>query len=440
MRITLIALGTRGDVTPCVALGIRLKAQGHTVRVATFAEFESLVRAYDMDYAPVSGSFSSFIATEEGRTALGVPYSRPTGAARVLDPLRGRAQEVFEQCWNACADAEAIGASNVGAPPALWIAGGRKLPFVGCQAVPSIVTSELPYNSFPPWPFGGTNGSANGVGAALGKRYNRMTHSLGSIIGKRGSISVLNAFRESARRFGVERGWRFPQRLLLVAASPVVFPRPADWPAFAHLTGFWFLPEGTAGAPSADLRAFVEQGPAPLCLGFGSMGDNDPAHLREIVIDALRRVRMRAVLVGGSGGALRGFEDTDTIRSVASVDYGWLFPRVAAVVHQGGAGTVSFCLTAGVPQACVPYCLDHRFWSWRLEVMGVAPTPIVRHRLTGRKLAEMIQRVVGEPRFRTRAEEVAPTVRSENGAAQAAELVADFVAGARERPRDRIRR
>jgi UDP:flavonoid glycosyltransferase YjiC (YdhE family) len=424
VRITLIALGTRGDVTPCVALGIRLQAQGHAVRVATFGEFESLVRRHALEYHRVSGSYSSFLATNEGRTALGVPSARPTGIAAVLAPFQGCAGVVFDQCWEACDDAEVIGASTVGAAPALWIACARNVPFVSCQAVPSIATRELPHNCFPAWP--------------LGKRYNRLTHTLGRYLAARGNRAVLTAWQESARRMspGVESRWRSPG-LSLIAASPVLVPRPTDWPASAHVTGFWFLPKESAGEVPAELRAFVEDGPPPICLGFGSMGDNDPYELRGIVVDALRRLGMRAVIVGGSGGALRGFEDSKTVRSVSYVDYEWLFPRMAAVVHQGGAGTAAFCLTAGVPQACVPYCLDHRFWSWRLEVLGVAPPPITRHRLTGRGLAELIRRAVGDRRLRARAEQVAPVVRSENGAERAAELVTRFV-DARVRPHRRL--
>jgi UDP:flavonoid glycosyltransferase YjiC (YdhE family) len=422
MRVTVVALGTRGDVTPCVALGTRLRAEGHTVRVATFAEFEGLVRGYELDYHRVPGSFQELIATREGRSALGVPRASPLGMAAILKPFQHCADAVFAECWAACSDADVVAASNVGMMPAIWIARARGLLFVHCQAVPSIVTRRLPHNSFPPW--------------RLGPLYNQMTHRLAARIGRRGGSRVLEAWREAARRLApdVEQRRGTMRYLALVAASPTVVPRPDDWPQHAHITGYWFLPEGPPRDVPGDLRDFVEAGSPPVCLGFGSMGDNDPDQLREIVFEVLHRLRLRAVVVGGSGEALTGFEGSDLVRSVPFVDYDWLFPRMGAVVHQGGAGTAAFCLTAGVPQVCVPYCLDHRFWSWRMEVVGVAPPPVIRHRLTVGRLADRLRRAVAEPGFRGRAGELAPRIRAENGLARATRLIERYFGFPQEAP------
>jgi UDP:flavonoid glycosyltransferase YjiC (YdhE family) len=151
--------------------------------------------------------------------------------------------------------------------------------------------------------------------------------------------------------------------------------------------------------------------------------DDNPEELRAIVLDVLDRLKMRAVVVGGSGSALLGFGNLPNVCEVPFVAYDWLFPRVSAVVHQGGAGTASFCLTAGVPQVIVKYCLDHTFWAWRLNQLGVAPRGLVRHKLKASALAKTISRAVKDPRYRSRAAALAPLVCAEDGLASATRIL-----------------
>jgi len=213
--------------------------------------------------------------------------------------------------------------------------------------------------------------------------------------------------------------------LTLVAVSPVLVPRPLDWPETTHVTGYWFLPGESARTIPPEVRRFVEAGPPPVCLGFGSMADDNPQELRAVVLDTLERLNSRAVVVGGSGGALHGFGNSDRICEVPFVDYDWLFRNVSVVVHQGGAGTAAFCLIAGVPQVVVPYCLDHTFWAWRLRQLGVAPPSITRHRLTASAMSDAIRQAIENPSFRTRAAEVAPAIAAENGLERALQLLED---------------
>ena len=166
-------------------------------------------------------------------------------------------------------------------------------------------------------------------------------------------------------------------------------------------------------------------GPPPICLGFGSMADEHPRQLRAIVLDTLARLNARAVVVGGSGGALTGLGNGDHVCEAPFVDYDWLFRHVSVVVHQGGAGTAASCLTAGVPQVIVPYCLDHHFWAWRMREIGVAPPSITRHRLTAAGLSNTIRRTLEEPAFHRRAAELAPEIAAEDGLAVAIAILDD---------------
>jgi UDP:flavonoid glycosyltransferase YjiC (YdhE family) len=191
------------------------------------------------------------------------------------------------------------------------------------------------------------------------------------------------------------------------------------------VSGYWFVPRKGPGAVPEEVRAFFKAGPPPICFGFGSMADDNPEELRTIVLDVLARLKTRAVVVGGSGGALVGFGEPETVCEAPFVDYDWLFRNVPVVVHQGGAGTAAHCLTAGVPQVIVPYCLDHTFWAWRMREIGVAPPAIGRQRLTASALAKAIRQTIDNPSFRAKAAALAPRISAEDGLGQAARILND---------------
>lgn len=408
MRITLIAFGTRGDVTPLVALGARLGAAGHQLQVVTHAEFESFVRQHGLDFHPIAASYQEFVATEQGRRALGVPRSTPLGLIGLFNPFRGCAEAVFHTSWRACRDADAIVASPLASIVGALIARAKDVPLAVASPIPPLGSRYLPAPVFPALP--------------LGPAYNVLTHMLSQLLVRRGASQVLEAWAREAHH--VAPSANGPVRTLtLVAISPTLVPRPIDWPATTQITGYWFLPDGPAGAIPPTVRAFVEEGPPPICLGFGSMADDNPTELRSVVLDVLAQLDIRAVVVGGSGGALLGLGRSERICEVPFVDYDWLFRRVSVVVHQGGAGTAAFCLTAGVPQVVVPYCLDHTFWAWRLRELGVSPASVKRHRLTAARLASAIRSAIENPLFRARAAALAPTISAENGLERAVQLL-----------------
>ena len=106
-----------------------------------------------------------------------------------------------------------------------------------------------------------------------------------------------------------------------------------------------------------------------------------------------------------------------------SVPYSWLFPRMAAVVHHGGAGTTSAGLRAGVPSIIVPFFADQPFWGQRVADLGVGPQPIPRKQLTADRLAQAIQIAVTDQAMRQRAADLGAQIRSEDGIARAVEVI-----------------
>jgi UDP:flavonoid glycosyltransferase YjiC (YdhE family) len=219
-----------------------------------------------------------------------------------------------------------------------------------------------------------------------------------------------------------------PPTPILMAISPHVFPPPPDWPARNHVTGYWFLDESPGWEPPAALVRFLEDGPAPVCIGFGSVVTSDAARLGRVALEALARSGLRGVLLGGWSG-IGGDEDiSGHVLRLESAPHGWLFPRMAAVVHHGGAGTTAAGLRAGAPGILTPFSSDQPFWASRIEALGVGPRPIPIHRLTADNLAEAMRLAVSDESIRARAADLGAKIRAEDGVARAVEIIEGHVA------------
>jgi vancomycin aglycone glucosyltransferase len=209
-----------------------------------------------------------------------------------------------------------------------------------------------------------------------------------------------------------------------LAADPVLAP----WPEPADLdvvqTGAWILPDERP--LPADLEAFLDAGPPPVYVGFGSM--RAPQDIARVAIEAIRAQGRRALVAHGWAG-LAPIDDRDDCLAVGEVNQQALFGRVAAVVHHGGAGTTTTATRAGAPQVVVPQWADQPYWAGRVADLGigVAHEPAAP---TTESLSAALRRAL-TPQTRARASAVAGTIRTD-GATVAAGLLVDEVS--RERP------
>jgi UDP:flavonoid glycosyltransferase YjiC (YdhE family) len=189
------------------------------------------------------------------------------------------------------------------------------------------------------------------------------------------------------------------------------------------VTGYWWLPAPAAWEPPPALAAFLAAGGRVVSVGFGSMASEDPAFVTELVLGAIRRAGVRAVILSGWGG-LATRPQADDVFVADSIPHDWLFPRVTAVVHHGGAGTTGAAIRAGVPAIVVPFGVDQPFWASRVHALGVGPTPIPRRQLTEDRLAAALRLAVTDGAMKARAADLGRAVRAEDGVGEAVRRLA----------------
>jgi sterol 3beta-glucosyltransferase len=170
------------------------------------------------------------------------------------------------------------------------------------------------------------------------------------------------------------------------------------------VTGYWFLDRSPDWNPPPELAAFLAAGPPPVCIGFGSM-----------IYDREELVR----LVERAWGGLRPPTMPANMVTVDWAPLNWLFSRMSAVVHHGGAGTTAEGLRAGAPTVVVPFFYDQFLWARRVFELGAGPRPIPRKRLDAESLAQAIPLATSDPEMRPRAAAVGAKIRAEDGVARA---------------------
>jgi sterol 3beta-glucosyltransferase len=169
--------------------------------------------------------------------------------------------------------------------------------------------------------------------------------------------------------------------------------------------------------PPAALDAFLESGPAPVYIGFGSMGSRDPEQTAKLVLEAVKKTGQRAILQSGWGG-LKADQLPNDVHLIGQTPHHWLFPKMAAVVHHGGAGTTAAGLRAGVPTTLIPFFGDQPFWGERVARLGVGTKPIPRKQLTSDNLAQAIQTSTQNSSIRQAATRIGEKIRAEDGIAK----------------------
>jgi sterol 3beta-glucosyltransferase len=406
VKICILTIGTRGDVQPYIVLGLGLKAAGHEVTISTLDEFKPLVHQYNLLHDSLRGDFLKAAQLEVGQ--------KGTNPLRLIWQYVEMAKDTLADEWASAQKAEVL----IYSPAAIGgfhIAEKLDIPTFAAFPVPLYSpTKEFPS---PFLPF-------HNLGP-----FNKLSHQIFAQLGPAMYRSSINQFRKDILGLSPTKGenlLRGKPITKLYAYSEVVVPRPADWDESLVVTGYWFLDTPANWQPDPELVRFLQDGLAPVYIGFGSMFMGGGKQKTEIALQALRLAGQRGILATGWGGLAK----VNTTREIFVLDatpHDWLFPKVATIVHHGGAGTTGAAIRAGKPQIICPFVGDQSFWGRRVADLSVAPSPIPQAKLTANKLADAIQYAVSDNNIRQRALSLGETIRAENGIERAVKHILNNV-------------
>jgi len=399
MRVLLAPHGTRGDVQPMLALARGLRDRSHHVTFVLPDNFVEWVRSHRFEAMGDGVDVEHLLRTHGAKldsARFQLRYFLDTLIPRQFDAL------------SRAPDADLIVGDGVQFAAAS-IAESRGVPYAAVGFCPCIV----PSGDAPP-PMVRTQ--------TLPRWINRAIWTLGRPFTERLIAWLL---RKHRRAIGLHHNDAPIENLmgerLIVAADRDLAPMPEEAPERVSATDAWILEENVEIDPT--LEAFLAVDPPPVYVGFGSMVAAQAGELAAQAIAAIRSIGGRALVAGGWADLDRFVPAAEDVLVARTVPHQAVLPRVAAVVHHGGAGTTTAAARAGRPQVVLPHILDQFYWGRRVAVLGIGPRALPVPIATADILAERIDTAVNDPRMRSRASALGAAMRNRNGVPRAVEIL-----------------
>lgn len=408
MQVLLSSIGTRGDVQPIVALGLELQALGHRARLCVPPNFKEWVESYGLECVPIGPDLKKMTGgTVSGKPVLPSPEQMQMMAEQMV---RGQFQVIAE----AARDCDLIVAATALQIATRSIAEFRGIPYVFTAYCPAV----LPSSKYPPPSHGeATSGyHSRSLSEAeteqLWKQNEQSFHRFSAVLNEERAKLGLDPVTNVQRHMFTDRPW--------LAADPVLAPVFPSANMEVVQPGAWML---TDPIPLPDdLEEFLADGEPPVYLGFGSMRASDQTG--HMLIEAARALGLRAILSQGWANLTSDDMGSDCI-SIGDVSHATLFPRVAAIVHHGGAGTTTSAARAARPQVIIPHNYDQFYWSQRVRQLGVGVSGPLRDKLTVDSLVQALRECL-QPDVTTRAQELAGQMELYGARIAAERLTSEF--------------
>ena len=408
--ITILCGGTRGDVQPYLALAIELKRMGKEVRIAVTRSHEEFVRSYGIDFFSIDVDFES-LNVDKNMIREAQQADNPLKMFFSFQKMKKYGVHMVEHYYAACEGSEAI-VYHPGMAIGYYAAEKLGIPSILATPFPLNKTKEqisvILYGKVP------SNPGVNLFSYTI----------LQSMLWMASDASLKPFWKEKFGRLPADYGCPFERHTdlrhpAIVSCSNFIFPRPTDWNENIHQNGYWFLEEQDEYIPPMKLVDFLNNGEKPIYIGFGSMviGENSEK-ISKIILEGLAMTGKRAIISGF--GNLQNIPDS--IYKIDNIPHSWLFSKVSAVCHHGGAGTSAAGFEAGIPSMIFPFALDQFAWAQRAYDLGVGPKPMPIKKLTSEKFAESIRYALQE-NIISNAKELAKNIATENGARDCAKII-----------------
>lgn len=410
--ITILCSGSRGDFQPYISLAQELKKLGKAVRITGMREFEAFVKSYSIDFYPIQADFKS-LNVDENMLKEAQSADNPLKMLLTFNKMKKYGLSIANEFYAACEGSELV----IYHP-------GCTIGYFASErlGIPAILASPFPMHK--------TKEQTSVI------QYGRVKSTpLRNII----SYEMLQGMLWLASNNSVKYLWKkefggLPKNFgkpyerhkdkkhpAVISCSNFVFKRPKDWNENIHQYGYWFVKEPNEYIPSKELCDFLNSGEKPVYIGFGSVFHKDQKEtLSKLIIDALAKANKRGIICGM--GKLDNLPSN--IIAIDSIPHSWLFNKVAAVCHHGGAGTTSAGFAAGVPSVIIPFANDQHAWAHRSYELKVGSKPITIKKLTSDNLAEAIKYALQDEIIEN-AKKLAADIATENGARDCAKVIVE---------------
>ena len=413
--------GSYGDLHPYMAVGIELRKRGHEVTIATSRFYEPKVRSEGLGFHAVRPD-----ASLDDRVMMEYVFDARRGSERVVRYLSSLVRESYEDLLPAAARADAM-VTHAITLAAVAVARKTGLPWISSVLAPLSFLSvyDPPVPAPAPWIV-----KLRAFGTAPIRFIWWRARSI--------SLSWVRPVLDLYRDLGLPRpehplfeGLHSPGLALALFSRYMAEPQP-DWPRSTVVTGFPFYDrhhERQELAP--QLQRFLAEGPAPIVFTLGSSAVGAAGNFYRHSLAAVSRLGMRALFLTGPHAQGLPEKLPPGMLQADYAPHSAVFPRAAAIVHQGGIGTTAQAMRAGRPMLVVPFAHDQFDNGERMRRLGVGEV-LPHGRYGARRAEKRLERLVADPRYAAAGASLSPKVAAEDGAATAASAIERYLVNERE--------
>ncbi|CAG8600636.1 7585_t:CDS:10 [Funneliformis caledonium] len=416
LHITCLTIGSRGDVQPYIALAKGLMKEGHKVRIATHDEYKDWIEGHGIEFGYVGGNPAELmrICVENGMFTFGF-------FKEGLVNFRGWLDDLLKTSWEACQGTDVI-IESPSAMAGIHIAEALDVAYFRAFTMPWTRTRAYPHafavpdhDLKSPYNYSSYILIENAFWLAISPQINKW---------RKDTLKLRSTNLEKMEPSTVPFLYNFSERIV---------PKASDWADWIHVTGYWFLDNPDLGwTPPDDLLEFIDKNRGnkkPIVyIGFGSIVVDDPQAMTKSIVEAVQKSKVAAIISKGWSDRLhqkRSDQNEEenyppSIYPLKSVPHDWMFPRVDAVIHHGGAGTTAAGLRAGIPTIIKPFFGDQFFWGDRIENMGIG---FCLKKLSVDKFSDYLVKVTTDKKMIEKAALVGKNIRSEDGVKNAIQAI-----------------
>lgn len=401
----LIAIGTRGDIEPFLAVGELLLKSGHEVVGLFPDQYRSLTKESGIKFLPFDAGFIEMIEGDVGKQAMGGAKNligRIKAYYRLYKSAKAVNQRIFKEQIDFIAqeNPDKIIHSIKATVPVQW-------GYV--TGKPSITLSPIPCVNHPIK----NKSSIAFRGRNFGKTINRWTFQFT----RYATIKNLRAYLKKYKQ-------QDPGQKALVNAllnEPAVFTVSPSFfelegtPSHVHYLGYQERNKERHWKPSEALQQFILRHKRFMFITFGSMSNPEPAQKTSMLLSTLTKLNIPAIINTAGGGLEepKAYDD-ENFHFVNAIPYDWVLPKAHAALHHGGSGTTHLSVKYGCATTIIPHIIDQYFWNNQLSEIGVGPKGISIARMSEENLKDMLTALWFNPAYKSTAEALSREMKQED--------------------------
>ena len=406
MKFLLIAVGTRGDVEPFLAIAEMLQEKGHEVICCFPEQFRKLAEESQIELAGLTPKFLEVIESEEGKMAMGGKgslFKKAKAYYQLFKKSRSINRIMANQQYELVQKEK---------PDKIIYHIKATYPLVHEAENPgsTVIVSPIPYLIHAV-----ENHSHIGFVYNYGKTLNKWSYLLGNM----GLVKNVTDSLKTIPGLPKIKTKQIKKALLankmIFTISPSIVARPSGWPDHVQVLGFHERNKIRDWHPDEKLVRFISQYDKLLFITFGSMTNPEPEKTTITFIDILEKHKIPAVINAAGGGLLEPeYYDKELIYFVNRIPYDWIFPKVYAVVHHGGSGTTHLALKHGCASMILPHIIDQFLWNSLVNNLGAGPKGMSINKLSKAKLELKLLNLLTNKSYKDKAKEISEKMKKED--------------------------